>query len=108
MPAGAAAMEALGKTPKAEYSNSAALAHPALEPLTDLFALPAWVPFANIFSVGDVLIGLGIVLVMVLAMRGAPTASSPAPGAAALGTATAAAPGVDQIATTPIPEPASR
>ena len=26
-------------------------------PLTDIFALPAWLPFANVFSIGDVLIG---------------------------------------------------
>ena len=30
-----------------------------LGPLTDLFAMPAWLPMANIFSVGDVLIGVG-------------------------------------------------
>ena len=30
-------------------------AEPALGPLTDRFALPAWLPLANVFSVGDVL-----------------------------------------------------
>jgi Family of unknown function (DUF5317) len=69
MPAGAAAMAALGKSDPTIYSNSAVVAHPALEPLTDIFALPAWVPFANIFSVGDVLIGLGVVVIIVAAMR---------------------------------------
>ena len=42
---------------------------PALLPLTDLFALPAWLPFANVFSVGDVLIGVGVAATIALAMR---------------------------------------
>jgi multisubunit Na+/H+ antiporter MnhE subunit len=42
---------------------------PALAPLTDIFALPTWLPGANVFSIGDVLIGLGIALVIVLAMH---------------------------------------
>ena len=51
------------------YSNSVVVADPALRPLTDLYALPAAFPFANVFSVGDVLIGIGIALVIVFAMR---------------------------------------
>ena len=35
----------------------------------DIFALPSWLPFANVFSIGDVLIGLGIVAAIVIAMR---------------------------------------
>ena len=70
MPAGAAAMAALGKTDPTLYSNSAVVAHPMLELLTDIFALPPWVPFANIFSVGDVLIGLGVIVVIAASMRG--------------------------------------
>jgi hypothetical protein len=37
--------------------------------LTDIFTLPPWVPFANVFSIGDVLIGLGVVVVIALGMR---------------------------------------
>lgn len=70
MPAGAGAMAALGKTDPTLYSNSAVVARPMLELLTDIFALPAWVPFANIFSVGDVLIGLGVIVVIAASMRG--------------------------------------
>lgn len=51
------------------YSNSVVVADPALRPLTDLYALPPAFPFANVFSVGDVLIGIGIAVVIVLAMR---------------------------------------
>ena len=71
MPAGAGAMAALGKTDPTIYSNSTVVARPALEPLTDVFALPAWIPFANIFSVGDLVIGLGVVVVIAASMRGA-------------------------------------
>jgi hypothetical protein len=51
------------------YSNSVIVADPALRPLTDLYAMPPAFPFANVFSVGDVLIGIGIALVIVFAMR---------------------------------------
>ncbi len=71
MPAAPAALDALGKSAPAGYSNSTVVAAPALEPLTDLFAMPRWMPFANVFSVGDVLIGLGVGLVIVVAMRAA-------------------------------------
>jgi hypothetical protein len=80
MPAGRAALEALGKAEPVVYSNSSVVTHPALEPLTDIFALPAWLPGANIFSVGDVLIGVGIALVIVLAMRRRGVAASLAGG----------------------------
>jgi uncharacterized protein DUF5317 len=69
MPADAGAMAALGKTDPTTYSNSAILADPVVKPLTDVFALPHWLPFANVFSVGDVLIAVGVVVVIVAAMR---------------------------------------
>jgi Family of unknown function (DUF5317) len=69
MPADPATMAALGKGDPTTYSNSAILADPALRPLTDIFVLPAWLPFSNVFSLGDVLIGLGVAVVIVVAMR---------------------------------------
>jgi hypothetical protein len=73
MPASPAAMAFLGKTVNAGYSNSAVVATPVLAPLTDVFALPPFLPFANVFSVGDVLIGVGVAAVIAIAMRrGAP------------------------------------
>ncbi len=69
MPAGAAAMAALGKGVPEGYSNSAMMAHPALEMLTDIFALPRWLPLANVFSIGDVLIAVGVVWAIATAMR---------------------------------------
>jgi hypothetical protein len=69
MPAAPGALAALGKTAPVIYSNSAVVAQPALELLTDRFALPRWLPFANIFSIGDVLLGVGVALLIVVTMR---------------------------------------
>lgn len=73
MPADTTALGSVGGLPPG-FTNSTIATDPALRPLTDLFALPAWLPFANVFSVGDSLIGIGVAVTIVLAMRGrAPT-----------------------------------
>jgi hypothetical protein len=72
MPASASALATAGLDRPGAHTNSVVLADPALEPLTDIFAIPAWLPMANVFSVGDVLIGLGIVIVIAAAMRREP------------------------------------
>lgn len=72
MPVSPDALAALGWTETRGYSNSAAVAEPALGPLTDVFALPAWLPFANVFSVGDVLIAAGLAVTIALAMHRRP------------------------------------
>jgi hypothetical protein len=80
MPADPGALEALGKVAPTIYSNSSVVPQAALWPLTDIFALPRWLPLANIFSVGDLLIGVGIATVIVVAMRrssSAPASASP-------------------------------
>ena len=69
MPANAAALATAGLSGAGEHTNSIVLDNPALEPLTDIFAIPAWLPMANVFSVGDVLIGVGIVIVIAATMR---------------------------------------
>ena len=71
MPASASALGAIGAGVRA-HTNSVLADRPALEPLTDIFATPAWLPFANVFSVGDVLIGLGIAVAIAAAMRNRP------------------------------------
>jgi hypothetical protein len=76
MPASLAALQAHGKGASTVYSNSVVSPDPALAPLTDIFALPNWLPFANVFSVGDVLIGVGVAIVIAAAMRRLP----PQPG----------------------------
>jgi hypothetical protein len=42
------------------FLSSTALTHPRLLILGDIFAVPRWVPFANVFSIGDVLVVAGI------------------------------------------------
>ena len=68
MPADPAALAAAG-IDTAGQTNSVVTGEPALRPLTDIFAMPAWLPFANVFSIGDVLIGIGVAATIALAMR---------------------------------------
>ena len=81
MPASEGAFAALGGGLNPGYTNSAIVPNPALEPLTDLFALPSWLPFANVFSIGDVLIALGVVIVIAAGMR----RRTPPPDVASIG-----------------------
>ena len=69
MPTTEAALAAAGLEPVAGYSNSAVLPDPRLWPLTDIFALPPWLPLANVFSLGDLLIGVGLAVAIAAAMR---------------------------------------
>lgn len=77
MPADPGALVIAGFSGPGEHTNSVVLAEPAFRPLTDIFALPAPLPMANVFSVGDVLIGLGVAIVIVAAMRRPAGATSP-------------------------------
>jgi hypothetical protein len=79
MPADPLALASVGGL-RGGYTNSIVTAAPALGPLTDLFALPARLPLANVFSVGDVLIGIGIAATVALAMRRATPAVPPGRG----------------------------
>jgi hypothetical protein len=70
MPVSPDALAAMGRSPHAGYSNSRLFENVALWPLTDLFAMPAWVPAANVFSLGDMLIGFGAAIAVIVAMHG--------------------------------------
>ena len=70
MPANPDALASLQRVPTDEFSNSSVVANAVLWPLTDLFAMPAWLPMANIFSIGDVLIGVGAAIAVIAAMHG--------------------------------------
>jgi hypothetical protein len=70
MPASPAAAAEMGRSTSDTYSNTAIVDSPVLAPLTDVIPLPQWLPFANIVSVGDILIAAGIVVVIAAAMRG--------------------------------------
>lgn len=84
MPVSRAALEAMNRAPgNGGYSNSALLDHVQLAPLTDIFAMPTWLPVANVFSAGDVLIGIGVAIAIVAGMHG----RGPRPGVAQTGPA---------------------
>jgi len=68
MPADPGALALAGLT-AGGHTNSVVLPSPALQPLTDIFAAPAWLPLANVFSVGDVLIAVGIAWAIAATMR---------------------------------------
>ena len=60
LPASAWAVKAAGLDGDLAFANSAVLDHPVLPWLGDVFAWPAPLPLANTFSVGDVLIVVGV------------------------------------------------
>jgi Family of unknown function (DUF5317) len=69
MPASPHAIGAAGLTYRL-HNNSISNADPRLAWLTDRWAVPNWIPWGNVFSVGDVLIAAGIIVTIVLAMHG--------------------------------------
>jgi hypothetical protein len=61
LPASRSALEGAGlHLNPHEFLNSGVLAHPHLAFLGDVLATPSWVPLANVFSIGDVLILCGV------------------------------------------------
>ena len=49
-------------TNSTEFLNSAAVPHPRLLFLGDILAVPHAVPFANVYSIGDVCIAIGVAI----------------------------------------------
>lgn len=65
MPATSRALAAVGeKSDSGTFVNSGVISHPNLAFLGDTFALPRGMPLNNVFSVGDVLIALGVLLMV--------------------------------------------
>ena len=63
MPASASALRTAGMlTSSKGFLNSAALPHPRLLFLGDILAVPHAVPFANVYSIGDVCIAIGVAI----------------------------------------------
>ena len=71
MPVTPAALEDAGES-YATNANSTAISDPSLPWLVDRWAAPDWIPFANVFSVGDVVIALGTFLLVLAAMGVSP------------------------------------
>lgn len=59
------------------YANSAPISHPSLLVFGDIFAVPSNLPFANVFSIGDLVVVLGAGIgVHRIADRGRPSRAS--------------------------------
>jgi Family of unknown function (DUF5317) len=67
MPVLPSAMHAAGRT-ELVHANSTAAPDPSFAWLVDRFAAPDWIPLANVFSVGDVAIAAGAIVVVLTAM----------------------------------------
>jgi hypothetical protein len=75
MPADPAALAAAGLLDRssAVFSNTAAMPGATFAFLGDNLATPSWLPFANVLSIGDLLIGLGAAAWLATTMRRSPT-----------------------------------
>jgi hypothetical protein len=67
MPALPSAMRDAGLTFSGIHNNSVADASPNLAWFVDRWAAPSWVPYGNVFSAGDVLIAIGVVVTIAAA-----------------------------------------
>jgi hypothetical protein len=82
MPATVSALRASGwRATPGHFANSAALPNPRLAFLGDVFSTPPWFPVHSVFSIGDVVIVLGVALFLHTTCRGT------GPGAARLDSA---------------------
>jgi uncharacterized protein DUF5317 len=67
MPVGYEAMQAAGRVSET-HANSTAMSEPNLPWLVDRWAAPDWLPLANVFSVGDVVIAFGAIVIVLAGM----------------------------------------
>ena len=67
MPVRLAAMHDAGRI-DAVQANSTAMSDPSMPWLVDRWAAPDWIPLANVFSVGDVIIAVGAVVIVLAGM----------------------------------------
>ena len=68
MPALPSALAAAGTPIERVHNNSVVADNPHLAWLIDRWGAPEWVPLANVYSVGDVLLALGAVVIVSAAM----------------------------------------
>jgi hypothetical protein len=65
LPASSSALVQAGEVRNgADFANSGVLPHPVLAPLGDIVATPAWLPFRNVISVGDIIILVGTAVLL--------------------------------------------
>ena len=78
MPVSPDAARLVGHTVATSYTNTVEMADPALKILTDIIAVPAPLPFSNVYSIGDVLILAGVFVTVVWAVHGSVARLKPA------------------------------
>jgi uncharacterized protein DUF5317 len=84
MPASASAQRLAGIELEAgRFENSVAVAGARLGFLGDVFAIPHPIPLANVFSIGDVLLGLGAAVFLIRWCRAGSTVAPPGYGRSA-------------------------
>jgi Family of unknown function (DUF5317) len=65
MPASRTALASLPQVAaKGDFANSQVLAHPKLQFLGDVFAIPSSWPVHNVFSIGDILLFVGVTVLL--------------------------------------------
>ena len=65
LPASASALRRAGmRVDPGDFTNSGVLQHPHLRYFGDVFATPSWMPWHNVFSIGDVLIIAGAAILL--------------------------------------------
>ncbi len=62
LPASARALATAGADVQKNFNNSGVLAHPILPQLGDIVSTPAWLPFRNVISIGDVIALAGVAI----------------------------------------------
>jgi hypothetical protein len=74
MPASRAALAAAGGSYAGQAFNNSEVIGPGtrLGFLADVFAVPEWLPVSNVFSIGDVIIVVGVVYLIAASMRDVP------------------------------------
>jgi hypothetical protein len=68
MPARESALRAAGVLYRGVHNNSAVASRPHLPWLIDRWPVPTWIPMGNVYSVGDVLIAAGAVVLVCAGM----------------------------------------
>ena len=79
MPVSPDAARMVGHGIATSYTNTIELAHPFLQPLTDIIVVPNPLPFANVYSIGDLLVATGVAVTVAWALHGSVTPRSDAP-----------------------------
>lgn len=77
MPVDPAAARAAGHPPPAAFTNTVELAESYLKPLTDIIVVPPPLPFANVYSIGDLLIIVGVAITAAWILQRPPTDEPP-------------------------------